>query len=798
MSIIKSPFNFVPVSKDVYFPEWAGQVSHDIPFSDGESGYIDVELEAETPIFVRNWHTKEDQDNKTERYKSFSKDPDGRYFIPGTSLKGEVRSVLEVLSFGKMHIDESMSFATQRNLGKNSPYPLLHSQNEIRCGYLTFIDGKYSISDCGKPYRIGHREIDTYIKTEYPGKTGILSRKFCKDSHYNLNKNDNNSPDPKSAEFKHKLLAGINLNGLRFKYKGENAGRRIVEYDPEGDITGDIILTGSSSQWNAEGPKKGKYYEFVFPDVVEEEYNITEEKFNEYKFIYSDNNTFKDAASLEKGIPVFFRLENGEVKDLGLTFLYKLPYANTPYDLLGVEHKSNKYDLAETIFGRATKEKGQSLKGRVQFSHLYATEVNKTNKDVTLTLGGPKASYYPMYIRQTGGEYKTYNDNDAELAGRKRFVVRNEVWAKTSTESVDTVFRPLDKGTVFRGRIFFHNLRAVEIGAILSALTFHGTDMCRHQIGLAKPYGYGRTKVSLRSGTLKREFDWYMSEFEGEMRRFNPEWLTCPQITELLSLATPITVDDDRFRYMTLDMDNNINEFNEAKKKKNSEYLVKHSELVNSNKSSLGSIYDKYGEERNKIEQERIRLEQETLRNRFESLKLQAEQNRASGLLENALNGYVEMQSIGIEDVSSIISALKELIINSLEDKIKEQEQSGNYQEAIDVCKELQDKWKISMTSRIESLTSLLSASRKAGITDGFVLNSIGACANTIKKWKATHGGNISLTDLDELATSIREQLLSAKKDLQKKWRVEKEWSPIRKELGDEMSHQLYEMVNNE
>ena len=791
---MKSPFNFVPVSRDVYFPQWADQVSHDIPFSDGESGYIDVELEAETPVYIRNWHTEEDKNNKTDRYKSFSKAPDGRYFIPGTSLKGEVRSVLEVLSFSKMHIDESMAFATPREFGRNSKYPLLGSQNDIRCGYLKFDEGKYSISDCGKPFRIGHREIDKYIETEYPGKKDILSSYFCKDSHFDLNKCDNNSPDPKSAGFKYKLCAGINLNGLNFRVTGENAGRRIVEYDPNGTITGDIVLTGSSSQWNATGEKKGKYYEFVFPNEVENVYSITEEKFNEYKFIYSDNNTFKDAESLQKGIPVFFRIENGEVKDLGMTFLYKLPYSHTPSDLLSDNHRSNRPDLAETIFGRATREKGQSLKGRVQFSHLYATEVKETNKDVTLTLAGPKASYYPMYIRQTGGEYKTYNDGNAELAGRKRFVVRNGVWEKTSTEKVDTVFRPLDKGTVFKGRVYFHNLRTVEIGALISALTFHGTASCRHQLGLAKPYGYGRTKVSLSSGSLIRELEWYMSEFEGAMRRFKPDWCTCSQITELLSLATPITKDDERFRYMTLDMDNRQNDFSDAKT--HSEYLVKHSTLVNTPWSALVSIYDKYGEERNKIEQERIRLEQETLRNRFKSLQSQAEQHRNSGMLENALDCYIDLQNLGLEDVSNIISELKELIINSLQERIKEQEKNGKYQKAIDTCKELQDKWGISMSSKIESLNSLITASGKSGITDGFILNSPGACANTIKKWKATHGGNVSENELDTLAMCIKEQLPSAKKDLQKKWGTEKEWAPIRKELGENLSHRMFEKIN--
>lgn len=53
MSHVKSPYNFVPapIEDQVFTPEWASCVSHDIPFEDGESGEITLEITAETPIF---------------------------------------------------------------------------------------------------------------------------------------------------------------------------------------------------------------------------------------------------------------------------------------------------------------------------------------------------------------------------------------------------------------------------------------------------------------------------------------------------------------------------------------------------------------------------------------------------------------------------------------------------------------------------------------------------------------------------------------------------------------------------
>lgn len=141
--MIRAPFNFVPLSKDVFFPEWANQISQDIPFSDGVSGTIDLEITAESPIFIRNGHSKKDAEaNKgkgNEEYNSFSHiiGPDGKpiYFIPATTIKGEVRTLLEIMSFSKMTVDRSAMFA-RRDLNDKDNYSLMTKQKEVHCGWL--------------------------------------------------------------------------------------------------------------------------------------------------------------------------------------------------------------------------------------------------------------------------------------------------------------------------------------------------------------------------------------------------------------------------------------------------------------------------------------------------------------------------------------------------------------------------------------------------------------------------------------------------------------------------------------
>ena len=106
MSVIKAPYNFVPFNKEVVSPHWIDRISHDIPFEDGLSGSIELKLTAKSPIFVRDGIGQAEakriyHNNSQQKAHTFSRFGD-QYFIPGTSIKGMIRNVLEILSFGSM------------------------------------------------------------------------------------------------------------------------------------------------------------------------------------------------------------------------------------------------------------------------------------------------------------------------------------------------------------------------------------------------------------------------------------------------------------------------------------------------------------------------------------------------------------------------------------------------------------------------------------------------------------------------------------------------------------------------
>lgn len=111
--MIKAPFNFVPLNDKVYIPDWADKISQDVPFSDGLYGKIKISIVAETPIFICDGHTP--QKEKNNEIQEFCHTDDGIYYIPGTSIKGAIRSVMEILSFGKMTQVQNRSFKKKAN-----------------------------------------------------------------------------------------------------------------------------------------------------------------------------------------------------------------------------------------------------------------------------------------------------------------------------------------------------------------------------------------------------------------------------------------------------------------------------------------------------------------------------------------------------------------------------------------------------------------------------------------------------------------------------------------------------------
>jgi CRISPR-associated protein (TIGR03986 family) len=557
--MIRAPFNFVPLSENVFFPDWADQISQDIPFSDGISGRLELKITAESPIFVRNGHTREDADNKNDTYTSFSKTSDGRYFIPATSIKGAIRDVLEIMSFGKMNQIANNRYAI-RDLQLKEGYLSFFQNASIHCGWLSKKGDSITITDNGIPRRISHMDLDNTFGTDFCDK--FSDKEFMK------------ADSNRSPIIKYEIVKGKNLTHhfreLPLNPKNIVDKRIKVVFDKDGQ-EGTIVFTGQSgfrkeatrdSDGTVLAKASGKFYEFVFMNAVEATYTLDAEKedgiYKDFCFVYKDSNEWKFwREKMEKynlKVPVFFYVKDGSLIHLGLSYLYKLPFPKRIKEYLNADHNSHNLDLCDCIFGCI---EDKSLRGRVQFSNAFCTSGEISHTLLRPYMGGPKPTYYPIYLVQNGKDgsmsdsdghnitFKTMLDRDAKLKGWKRYPIHQSCTdyfiVPEGQDDNTNPFYPMEANSTFKCIVNFHNLKEVELGALINSLELHKGYF--HSIGFAKAFGYGKVKIEIENinGTEKDKED-LKNLFIDLMKNNIDNYTKSPQLRELMLMMMPQTL----------------------------------------------------------------------------------------------------------------------------------------------------------------------------------------------------------------------------------------------------------------
>ena len=515
-----SAYNFVPLSDKVFFPDWSDKVSMDIPFRDGISGEITIELTSHTPIFTKNSDSPED----TSFFKIM---PDGNtYGIPGTSIKGVIRNVLEIASFGKIKTDDKRYAIRDLH---NSMYTSRISKNNIKAGWLSQDNfGNYYITPCSF-IEIEQETIEEFSHKKYQDENIRLGWDSGETSKIKYEKFQN-QPDVLSNRF--------NINGAKAVYSSNGTGEigtLVFTGQPTGRFKKD---KNNNYKFDDNGQKilqtGAKHIEFVFYKTQDNPIRISNELYSDFCFIHSDPQDPKKAneewtywkgrmQNHNEPVPVFYlkSKENNSIEAMGLAMMFRLPYNYSILDTLRKnfpEHtKTTTLDLAETIFGYIDESNNQNaLRGRVTFSRMIANNnrVQAENARTTI-LSSPKPTFYPYYITQEQDtssrierkvkEYKTFMDSDCIIAGWKRYPIRNhtnEQQPSEENEQINKTFSPLPPETTFTGKIHLHNLKKCELGAILWALDFGKRNECRHSVGMAKPYGFGSATIRIIASEL--------------------------------------------------------------------------------------------------------------------------------------------------------------------------------------------------------------------------------------------------------------------------------------------------------
>ncbi len=499
--IATAPYNFVPLNNSVVQSEFSNSSVPEMDkYHDLFTGFIEINLESLTPLYIRDTLTEEESKEK-ERNDNYVNsnfyNPSKKLGIPGSSLRGLTRAMVEICSYGKFGFfdDKTLYFRdfTKAPLKQEYKNYVSHSEvfkikNEkgeekektrdvysLNCGLLIKRGINFSIEDYGKPSRI------------------LKQPKMI---------NDDQKRETTQSE-KSKLNGSINNQNSFYQWFKTSDGNKII-----------VISKGFKPRDKNNNPK-----DWVIKLKIRDNGELKSNKIETIPLLQQDiidyktdvsrgsqNSGFPDLLKLAtpQGIPIFFiKWQDTAGKQrisFGHTGMFRLPYKKSIGEHIPAQLLDNeKMDIAEALFGIESK-----FASRLFFEDAFvksSTVENLMNECSPKILSGPKPTSFQNYLIQTSDSMDGLNhyNSAANPRGNKLYWHHeNDDWIASpadvnKNQNQYTKIKPVKSGTSFTGRIRFENLSEVELGALLFALDL--PDGCAHKIGMGKPLGLGSVRI---------------------------------------------------------------------------------------------------------------------------------------------------------------------------------------------------------------------------------------------------------------------------------------------------------------
>lgn len=576
-----APHNFVPLPEKVI--RRAGEIpGHDTYSPDLLSGYFDVELETKSPVFVRSPITREDfertdsakgygeelekpfRERVANRPEFFHTGDPNRPVIPGSSLRGMLRSVAEIITYSKVCwvSDRKLVYRAiadrsaigdwyrEQMMGKDRSqddrrmefdYP---SPN-LRGGYLEIVNGKPFIRPAVE------REGESFIHVEWRDTKPIVGDRTkigCCDVVVVPRKRAVAERRPRGGK-----TFALNL-ALAERIKVCDAAGM------PGAFKASLVMTGSV------GGRKHMDCAIWEPDRSARLIPIPDDMWQTFIDDQSMTRAIKgreiEVDAKANVIPpqnAVFYLVNPNTDPAALVFfgstmMFRLPYRHSPLSLIPDEIRNPGFmDYADAMFGFAPESASGgndcagnnvvgAYSGRVSVTDAVlsggqsASDIWVTGSDgrplVPPILSSPKPTSFQNYLVQTSpfkGGLHHYDSPEGRttIRGSKRYwhsgnpdrKALEAVPGSSSMSKQHTQMRPVKAGVRFAFRVYFDNLTDVELGALCWALApgraneTDGAARYCHSIGMGKPLGMGTVRLDATLHLIDRGAR-YRSAFE--------------------------------------------------------------------------------------------------------------------------------------------------------------------------------------------------------------------------------------------------------------------------------------------
>lgn len=528
----------------------------------GLTGRITCRLTATTPIFVSDSEevVEELVNGKKHRSYRFFRDPEGNVAIPGTSLRGAVRSIFEAATnscFAHFVGKKRLSYHLLPELALRL-VPARVRKTEDRCE-LELLPGTTPITPNQRPS--GHQYAAWVHVYEPIQKSKTVAQ----------------APNTLYAQRKKLSLAGYQhgeqcqaiiepMKHPRRNFEFWNVVHLAKPDQPMAKPTGNQrLVTGYLCITNQN--IENKHDERLFfttqnlkpvelPKEVREKY---EELIADYQERHADEvkkrthperpagrepafsrflleRTRRDDPKLRDGDLVYAMLEETSRGTYTVKFIVPVSVPRVGFERkIGellyppelakcTEHE--KLCPACRTFGwvwgdddpdqpRPALDKPTAYAGRVRFSHAVLTQDTGVFDATLAILSAPKPTTYRFYLRPRNGKPQDglsdqqvdYDNAGQILRGRKVYRHHGDRLNPQEYQSVNGVKSDQNRtvrgvqraGSVFEFTVDFENLAPVELGALLWSLQLEGW---HHRIGYAKPLGFGSARIEVLKVSL--------------------------------------------------------------------------------------------------------------------------------------------------------------------------------------------------------------------------------------------------------------------------------------------------------
>lgn len=518
-----------------------------------QTGYILCNLVTETPLYIRNGLSPDDfkkfgdltcnheeisrlTSEEQKRWTDFFNNPnDNLPIIPGSSLRGMLREIIEIVTYSKIDQVSGHQKLFFRAVATPKEDPLtkeyeqkLYEVNQVKAGYLKQQeDGSWRI----------------YIAQDIEKQPFIWVKESLIPNDIGLIKLNHTNYKPQYLEVRFDEIT---------KYKNRYIANQISKNNIQHNHSGYLVTSGNMMEGNKEG-KSPRQYHCLIGEQTDNFFSIDPNAIDDYIAALTDFQ--KEYFDKNKGIlkndhPVFFvknALED-KVTLFGHSPNFRVPYtppikngrAASVTDFIPSRVKSSEnpdIDMTEAMFGWINKKSEDKARG----GRIFITDamINdgiseekiwcQENSDERITppiLSSPKPTTFQHYLIQTDpdGKRETLKHYGSNPNNNKGTVIRgyklywhhkdvsNSSIRENSEEEISkkpkqyTKIRPINPQVSFNFKIYFENLTEQELGALLWVLDLakekgnrvyvKNNQEYRFSLGMGKPFGMGAIRLT--------------------------------------------------------------------------------------------------------------------------------------------------------------------------------------------------------------------------------------------------------------------------------------------------------------